>query len=184
MDNHYWKDAYKESWDASSKKEQFIKSIIEKETGLTVIEIGLGAGSSEFIVGNAKENHHEKGDADLYIKEIDAYIEVTGPNIPMFKNATLWFRPDKLNNTYKKIINNIGKLHVLIHVQEVKNTSDKLIRCIILDNAFFERGKNKEFVLVTPTIRGRQEKYIEIASDDKALINIDDFIFNINNLKK
>ena len=184
MDNHYWKEAYKESWDASSMKEQFIKSIIEKETGLIVKEIGLGAGSSEFIAGNAKENQHEKGDADLYIEEIDTYIEVTGPNIPMNKNATLWFRPDKLNNTYIKTKNNIGKLHILIHVQELKETSDKLIRCIILDKVFFERGKNKEFAKVTPTIRGRQEKYIEIPSDDKSLIAFEDLILYINNLKK
>jgi hypothetical protein len=184
MDNHYWKEAYKESWDASSKKEQFIKSIIEKETGLNVKEIGLGAGSSEFIEGSAKDNQHEKGDADLFIEEIDTYIEVTGPNIPMNKNATLWFRPDKLNNTYKKTIKNIGKLHILIHVQEVKETSDKLIRCIILDKVFFERGKNKEFATVTPTIRGRQEKYIEIPYDDKSLMTFDDLILHIKNLKK
>ena len=33
MDNHYWKEAYKESWDASSKKEQFIKSLLKKRQG-------------------------------------------------------------------------------------------------------------------------------------------------------
>ena len=120
----------------------------------------------------------------MFIEEIDTYIEVTGPNIPMNKTATLWFRPDKLNNTYKKTIKNIGKLHILIHVQEVKETSDKLIRCIILDKVFFERGKNKEFATVTPTIRGRQEKYIEIPYDDKSLMTFEDLILHIKNFKK
>ena len=38
---------------------EFIKEIIEKETGLEVLEIGLGAGSSEFIKGNEKDNDLE-----------------------------------------------------------------------------------------------------------------------------
>ncbi len=83
MDKHYWKDAYKDYWEKASKKEEYIKKIIEDETGFTVHEVGLGAGSIEFISGSAKDNNLKKGDADLYVDEPEAFIEVTGPNIPL-----------------------------------------------------------------------------------------------------
>lgn len=176
MDKHYWKDAYKEFWEVSSKKEVFVKNLIEKETEFKVHEIGLGAGSYAFITGSAKDNNVEKGDADLYVEKVDAFVEVTGPNIPMPLEATLWFRPDKLNNTYKKLTGGKGRLHLLIHIQDVKGTSEKLIRGINLDKDFFERAKAGEFNTVYPRIRGREEKYTEIKASDKSILNFDEII--------
>lgn len=33
MDKNYWKEAYKEYWEISSKKEIFVKELIESKTG-------------------------------------------------------------------------------------------------------------------------------------------------------
>ena len=176
MDKHFWKDAYKEFWEISSQKEIFIKNLIEKETELKVHEIGLGAGSDAFITGNAKDNNFEKGDADLYVEGVEAFIEVTGPNIPMPPEATLWFRPDKLNNTYKKLNNGKGKLHILVHIQEVRGSSEKLIRGINLNSDFFARAKAGAFQTITKNIRGRDERYVEIVSTDKSIISIGEII--------
>lgn len=175
MDKHYWKDAYKEFWEISSKKEAFVKKLIEKETGLEVVEIGMGTGSNAFISGSATDNNFEKGDADLYVKKADAFIEVTGPNISMPLASSLWFRPDKLNNTFDKVKNGRGKLHLVIHIQEIKGTNERIIRGIHLDREFFDRVR-KVFKKVHPVIRGRQETYYEIEAGDEAILNFDDVL--------
>ena len=47
MDKNYWKEAYKEYWEISSKKEIFVKELIESKTGFKTLEVGLGAGSED-----------------------------------------------------------------------------------------------------------------------------------------
>lgn len=176
MDKHYWKDAYQHLWDRASKKEDFIKKLIEQETGFAVQLSGMGAGSNSYISGNAKDNKCQKGDADLYIPKADAYAEVTGPNIRMDISSALWFRPDKLRNTYRKLTSNIGKNHFLIHVQEVMGSKATLIRVIHLDNDFFKRLINKDFHLVCPVIRTRYEEYYEIPASSDVVLTFEHFI--------
>lgn len=81
MDKNYWKEAYKEYWEISSKKEIFVKELIESKTGFKTLEVGLGAGSEDFLSGSASDYGLTKGDADLYVIVPDTYVEVTGPNI-------------------------------------------------------------------------------------------------------
>ena len=38
MDKNYWKEAYKEYWEISSKKEIFVKELIESKTGFKTLE--------------------------------------------------------------------------------------------------------------------------------------------------
>lgn len=54
MDKNYWKEAYKEYWEISSKKEIFVKELIESKTGFKTLEVGLGAGSEDFLSGSAR----------------------------------------------------------------------------------------------------------------------------------
>lgn len=79
MDKNYWKEAYKEYWEISSKKEIFVKELIESKTGFKTLEVGLGAGSEDFLSGSASDYGLTKGDADLYVIVPDTYVEVTGP---------------------------------------------------------------------------------------------------------
>lgn len=69
MDKNYWKEAYKEYWEISSKKEIFVKELIESKTGFKTLEVGLGAGSEDFLSGSASDYGLTKGDADLYVEE-------------------------------------------------------------------------------------------------------------------
>ena len=69
MDKNYWKEAYKEYWEISSKKEIFVKELIESKTGFKTLEVGLGAGSEDFLSGSASDYGLTKGDADLYVGE-------------------------------------------------------------------------------------------------------------------
>lgn len=176
MDKHYWKDAYKDQWEAASKKEEAVKKLIENETGLEVQIVGLGAGTSGFIAGNATDNNLEKGDADLYITQTDSYVEVTGPNIPMQLEAPLWFRPDKFQNTEKKLLAGKGKLHFVVHVLDQRGTGNKVIRVINLNEYFFKKLKTGSYPTVYPRIRGRQETYIEIPYNSDVILSFGEFI--------
>ena len=102
MDENYWKDAYQDTWDESSKREKRLKVYLERLTGMKCEESGLGAGSSQYISGSAARNGYQKGDADFLIQGTSIYIEVTGPLVKTVQpTAPLWFRPDKLNNAIK-----------------------------------------------------------------------------------
>lgn len=174
-DKNYWKDAYKDSWDAASSKEKSIKNLIENQTGLNVIEVGLGAGTTDYIGGSAKDNNLTKGDADLYVPDKDCYIEVTGPNIPLAFNLPLWIRPDKLKNTFDKLQEGKGKIHVVFHVLTEKGTNQLKIRVINLDSKFFDYYKAGKFPIVTPFIRGRQERYVELPPEHEVILNLEEF---------
>ncbi len=182
MDKHYWKNAYKDFWEIAASKENKIKNIIENETGFEVLEIGLGAGSSQYVTGNAIDNKLTKGDADLYVPEKDCYVEVTGPNIKMDFDRPLWVRPDKLKNAYSKLKNNLGKLHVIIHIL-VQLNEETAIRVIVLDETFFEHLLDrKSFSKVHPFIRGREETYYELPPEHETIISLTDFISRLKNL--
>lgn len=51
MDKNYWKEAYKEYWEISSKKEIFVKELIESKTGFKTLEVGLGSRKRRFSIG-------------------------------------------------------------------------------------------------------------------------------------
>ena len=176
MDKNYWKDAYQDSWPVSSKKEEFIKNLLEKQTGFTVEVTGMGAGTATYISGSAEDNHFKKGDADLWVKESDAFVEVTGPNITMPSDATLWIRPDKIANSMQKIEEGKGRLHVVVHVQIIRGTNEKIVRGVIIDSEFIKRVKNKEFMTVNPRINQKTETYTEIKHNDPAVIDIEQVI--------
>lgn len=175
MDKHYWKNAYEDFWEIAASKEKKIKKIIESETGYEVVEIGLGAGSTEFISGNANDNKLTKGDADLYVTEKECYVEVTGPNIKMDFEKPLWVRPDKLKNAYSKLEKGEGKLHVIAHVL-IQRNDETVIRVIVLDKLFFEHLiTKKSFKKVHPFIRGREETYYELPPEHETIISLKDF---------
>lgn len=112
MDKNYWKEAYKEYWEISSKKEIFVKELIESKTGFKTLEVGLGAGSEDFLSGSASDYGLTRGDADLYVIIPDTYVEVTGPNISVKPEDTLWIRPDKVKNSFNKQKAGKGKLQI------------------------------------------------------------------------
>lgn len=182
MNKHYWKNAYKKFWNVAASKENKIKNIIEESTGYEVVGVGLGAGNTKFVAGSASDNNLIKGDADLYVKEKECYIEVTGPNIKMDFNRPLWIRPDKLRNSYNKINNGVGRLHVVVHVLVQKN-NETAIRVIVLDQLFFDHLiTRKSFRMVNPVIRGRKETYYELPPEHETIISLTDFIQKLQEL--
>lgn len=168
MDNNYWKNAYKDTWDAFAKREEFMIDWIRNNTGLEAVPIGLGAGSDEFIDGSAAENGLDKGDADLHIVNTNIYVEVTGPlSDKVSVYSPLWFRPDKFNNA----VRNARKGHDTFFAHHCP--SKDLWRVIHIDNELIQRLFNQEFNIVHPIIRGRQETYVEIPAKDRCVKTID-----------
>lgn len=161
MSENYWKDAYKGKWGDSSAREQRLMAYIQKCTGKEVKPYGLGAGSTQYISGSAARNGYQKGDADLYIEDMDIFIEVTGPlSNKVDASQPLWFRPDKLNNAARNI--NRGHDTFLAH----HCTAADLWRIIHVDDDFVKRFRAYEFPVVNPVINGRKERYVEIETED------------------
>ncbi len=162
-----WKDAYKDQWKISNEKEELVRNSLASTLNCEIIYEGLGAGSTEYIAKEDEPDSHKKGDADLYIKEADAYVEVTGPNVQVYYEAGLWIRPDKITNAEEKIKNGVGKLHFIIHVTSLKEAEGATVfRVIELNEKFFNRVRNNEFEIVNPIIRGNKEEFYEIPHDD------------------
>lgn len=170
MDKNFWKDRYKDSWDKAAEKEKMVVQQIESITGKKVELYGLGAGSTEYLSGSATDHNSVKGDADLYLREVDIFIEVTGPNIKVNSSDSLWIRPDKIQNALTKIGNGIGKGHYVIHVIERKDNSQILIRVVPIS------AELSNFPTINPRIRGTVETYKEIPSDYGKLISFDEFL--------
>lgn len=170
MDANFWKDRYKDHWDKAAQKEKMVIDKIERETGKKVELYGLGAGSTEFLSGSASDHNFTKGDADLYIKDVDFFIEVTGPNIKVPPSAALWVRPDKIENALRKIRQGIGKGHFIVHVIERSDCDQTLIRVIpIIPELQF-------LSTINPRIRGTVETYKEIPSTYQNIMSFEEFI--------
>lgn len=178
MDSNYWKNAYQDTWDMSSKRENAIIKWIADTTGLTAKSIGLGAGTKDFISGSADENGHQKGDADLLVVGTNIYIEVTGPlSKSVSPDSPLWLRPDKFENAGMNIQN--GHDTFFVH----HCPSAKLWRVIHMDEALFQRYQNGAFPIVTPTIRGRKETYVAVPSDDPCVLPLCHLKQYLSNIK-
>lgn len=177
MNENYWKDAYQDTWEYSAAREKRLMVYLEKRTGLKCSASGLGAGSSVYISGSAATNGYQKGDADIVIDGTNIYVEVTGPLVKTVKpTAPLWFRPDKLNNA----IRNSGHDVFLAH----HCMSADLWRIIHVDMEFKNRFRGNEFRIITPYIRGRQEKYVEIETNDRCIHNLDYLVHYLNKIKE
>ncbi len=164
MGDHYWKDIYQEKWELSSQREEFMIRWIKENTGRQAEAVGLGAGTSDFIDGSAKQNGHEKGDADLHIVDTDIYVEVTGPLTKTVSvQSPLWFRPDKLENAIRNRKN--GHDTFFAHHCPSKNCW----RIIHIDDSLIRRYQSGAFRIVYPMIRGHRETYVEIPSNDPCI---------------
>jgi len=169
----YWKDAYKESWPKSKKREKVIAELIFNKTGKKVVLKGFGAGSDEFISGSAKDHGYEKGDADGTVEQTNIKIEVTGPNVTVSDTAPLWVRPDKIANAKRHPEYDTWVVHCI----------DKAgtVRTIHLDADFFQKYDNSEYIIIHPIIRGRNETYVSIPYDDANVLPFDKLVKKIEN---
>lgn len=180
MDKNYWKNAYKNSWSLSSKREIELSKIVEEKTEKKILVNGLGATSDEFFTGSAKDNGFEKGEPDLLVENTNIYLEVTGPlSNSVGPDKPLWFRPDKIENARNHLYDHDT---FLVHNCPASN----LWRVIHLDTDFFQSFKQSPYQIVTPLINRRKEKYIEIPSNDahiKSLSYLLDYIKQKNNFE-
>ena len=170
MDNNFWKDRYKDSWDKAAQKEKMVIELIESKTGKKVELFGLGAGSSEYFSGSASENNSMKGDADLFIKDSNVFIEVTGPNIKVNLSDSLWIRPDKIQNALNKISKGICEHCYVVHVIERKDDSSILLRVIAISEEL------NTFPTINPRIRGTVETYKDIPANYNKIMTFEEFL--------
>jgi len=168
-DFDYWKHRYSHTWDQSSRRENNISLCIKQLTGFTVVKVGLGAGSSDFIPGPAMIHGLAKGEADLQVEGTNIFLEVTGP---LVKSVTpekpIWVRPDKLDAARNHQDHETWILHHLPY--------NELVRVINLDSQFWSALDRGEFIIVQPIIRGVMEKYYEIPASHHCVQPFDSLI--------
>ena len=160
IDYNYWKNKYSFLWKESASREQMVKTIIERETGMEVEFVGTGAGTTNFINGQSEI----KGKPDLHVKNTDIFIEVTGPFSDKVKpGAPLWFRPDKIKYAYDKrfetnefLINNfkVAGIWYVIHFEDDT-----------IAYASKASAQKTDYTSVEPCIRHTKEKYVEVKAN-------------------
>jgi hypothetical protein len=172
-DSNYWKDKYSQYWKESSKRENLVKEIIEKETREQVIHKGLGAGTTKYINGSAAKQGLKKGEADLLIPDKKIAVEVTGPTTTAVRGSSpLWVRPDKIDNASSK------HPEIETWVAHFLPRED-IIRAIKFDDTFYDKYENGKFEIVTPYINGAREKYVAIPANDESVTSFDELIERI-----
>ncbi|QSG06332.1 hypothetical protein [Halapricum desulfuricans] len=129
-----------------------------EDAGLSVEVAGFGATSTEYIEGSGEENGFSKGAFDLYVPDRDAYVEVTGTDVPISPSSEMWVRPDKI----EQIIAQRGEKMFVAHVLD----SEELIRVIDLDPVTAKYLLATEDRRVRPTINGNREEYVAIRPTD------------------
>lgn len=175
-DIDYWKKLYQGLWATTGKREEAIAQTIEKLTGRKVNIIGMGAGSDQFLSGNAISHGYKKGDPDMTVEGTNICLEVTGPNINVPYTVPLWIRPDKIENAKGHFP---AKDTWIIHCIE-----NHTIRTIKLDASFFAKYDSGQFEIVHPLIRHVTETYIAIPYNDLCVLTFDVLIEHIKNWKK
>lgn len=169
-DADYWKKQYKETWAQSSQRELTIAKLLEDESGKKIEPVGLGAGSADFLSGTASERGYTKGDADFIVAGTNIHLEVTGPLVKSVdERQDLWVRPDKIANAKQNVANH--ETWVIHHLPK-----GDLIRVVLLGDEFFNALDNNEFLIVTPRIRGSQERYYAIPVVHRCVKSLDALI--------
>lgn len=175
-DFDYWKKQYKETWGRSSQRETAIAEYLAQASGEKIKPVGLGAGSADFLSGSASAHGHVKGDADLVVVGTSIYLEVTGPLVPSVdQNQDLWVRPDKVANANKNKISH--ETWVVHHLPK-----NNLIRVVPLDSGFWQALEAGVFPIVTPRIRGVQERYHAIPATHSCVKSCSVLIQRLTNI--
>jgi hypothetical protein len=119
------RDRYEKWWPVSAAREERIKGMLEKSLG-KIVPYGMGALSTQRIVGSARENGFEPADPDLYSSKYNCFFEVTGPlkNYIHIHDA-LYVNPDKVENARRKF--NRGYQTWLVHVLDRKGVREQLL---------------------------------------------------------
>lgn len=181
--DNYWKDQYRQFWDAASVKEKAFKAIIENETGTELEPFGLGATSSDYLSGNAAMYGKEKGAPDFKIKGCNIFIEITGPFLNTVRpESGLWIRPDKLDYA-ERHMDDADEFFALYF----PSITDWVI--VRTDRVFFERKmwmaqRGNGYKILNPLIRGVRETYVEIPYSDPAVHDLQYLIDYINQVNQ
>lgn len=157
-DKEFWKKKYAHSWENATKR---VHKVIDalKAKGIKAEPHGFLATSKEY----SKESPEEKGAPDLIIPSVEVFVEVTGPDKAVSKDADLWIRWDK----FKYAENHPEKEIWVAHILESEND---LIRFLKLG-----KGVKERYEEIKIRIRGAQETYRSIPAGYSNLFSFEKF---------
>lgn len=161
-DPNFWKDEYEDAWKDGNRREKLVKNILE-ENGISVDDFGFAAGSEEYKEGRPEKYGYERGDPDLRVPQTDRYIEVTGTDLPVAPIASIWVRPDKIQNAKDHPERDEWVVHVL--------EEHKLFRTVhltesVIDELLEQTAERR----IYPYINGNEEEYVAISPTESRLV--------------
>ena len=168
LDNYHWKISYAHAWEQEKHRLDRAEDMIHwADTRLSVIRVGFGASTTQFI----PEHPEESGAPDLavvinddYVTDPDdrtvvALIEVSGTET--MRGADYWVRPDKLDYARNHPEHDIW---IVLHYAQ----PNEHIVCIKPDLA-------RDYVAEPKVIRGSTEYYVVFTDNDPEVVTIHDF---------
>jgi hypothetical protein len=146
------KAVYQHQWPISNRKEALVCRKMTTAIDCKVMVAGFGAGSSDYIPGNAIANGHDEADSDLKIEGTNIAIEVTGPNNPFVAwSDDLWIRPQKVEHAARHPGKDCWVAHCLWTDQIYSDIEFRVVR---LDAAFIAACAAGQIPLRTKLVNG------------------------------
>jgi len=162
----FFKHKHQPLFQQSNERVRTVQRMVKEHTGLEAEEYGFGVGSVEIISGSATSNGHKKGEADLLVKSVKVFIEVTGTyRLLEPQDRNIWIRPDKIEaamEAHKK-----GYLTWVVHAFP-RCGEDELWSAVRLDERFFRRYTQGLFIHDHPNRYGsvKDEDFVSIPITD------------------
>lgn len=161
-DPNFWKDEYEDAWRDGNRREGLVTEILRSQ-GIGVEDFGFAAGSTEYKEGRPEEYGYEQGDPDLRVTGTERYVEVTGTDLPVPRQASLWIRPDKIRNARDHPDRDEWVVHVL--------ESQKLFRAVHLtDDVVDDLLEVSAERRIYPYINGNEEEYVAVSPVETDLV--------------
>ena len=169
------KEAFKDTWHLSEKKENFVTAQIMKIAGVPVRAVGFGAGTTDYIEGSSGANGFEKAAPDLEIPGSNIRIEVTGPLRALSPKDDLFINVEKV----KFALDHPELEYWIAHVNGVtsKRESVRMIRVGKLFRQGMDRG---EILRVGIHNRGVNETFWSVPPDHYTVTTFDRFLKHLS----
>jgi len=172
------KEAFKGTWELSAQKEAFVKDSIERCAGVKVLDVGFGAGSTEYIKGSSGSHGFDKAAPDLKVEGTNLVIEVSGPLRSMSQKADLLVNTSKVEYA----LEHPELEYWFAHSNGVTRNREG-VRMIRIGKQFRQGMDRGEICYTQFESRGMQQMFWSIPADHYTVCRFDTFLMYLQDRK-
>ena len=169
------KEAFKDTWHLSEKKEQFVIESIKSIARVPVRAVGFGAGQSGYIEGASGDHGFEKAAPDLEIPGSNIRIEVSGPLRQMSPRDDLFLNVSKVQYA----LEHPELEYWFAHVNGVTQNRQS-VRMIRVGEQFRQGMDRGEILRVGLSTRGVNETFWSVPPDHYTVTTFDRFLKHLS----